>query len=427
MKVRLTPAKLCGSIPAISSKSDAHRLLIAAALSDRETGIICNVLSEDIRATARCLCALGARVDFLADRMLVHPIPRENTAKEVSVTLDCGESGSTLRFLLPVVSALGKNGVFTGGGRLPERPVTELREAMEAHGVRFSEQGVFPISTIGKLGIGTYTLRGDVSSQYVTGLLFALPLLPENSVLRLLPPVESKPYIEMTMATLKRFRIRIFFTGGEFWIPGGQTYKSPGTVSVEGDWSNAAFWLCAGALGKEPLTVRGLSPRSVQGDRNITAALVLFGAKIVRGADSVTVRPDRLHGIKLSAKDIPDLVPVISAVAACAEGRTVIEDCARLRIKESDRMATTTEMLRALGADIRIEGDSLVIDGKPSLTGGTVQAHNDHRIAMTAAVAAVRAEGPVIIEGAEAVAKSYPAFFDDYRKLGGDVRTQEAI
>ena len=170
MKVRLTPVKLCGSIPAISSKSDAHRLLIAAALSDRETEILCNVLSEDIRATARCLAALGAKVAFSENRMRVHPIPRTENAEGAPVTLDCGESGSTLRFLLPVVSALGKNGVFTGGGRLPERPVTELREAMEAHGVHFSEQGVFPISTIGKLGIGTYTLRGDVSSKYVTGI-----------------------------------------------------------------------------------------------------------------------------------------------------------------------------------------------------------------------------------------------------------------
>ena len=421
MKVRLTPVKLCGSILAISSKSDAHRLLIAAALSDRETEILCNVLSEDIRATARCLCALGARVDFLADRMLVHPIPRENTAKEVSVTLDCGESGSTLRFLLPVVSALGKNGVFTGGGRLPERPVTELREAMEAHGVRFSEQGVFPISTIGKLGIGTYTLRGDVSSQYVTGLLFALPLLPENSVLRLLPPVESKPYIEMTMATLRRFRIRIFFTGGEFWIPGGQTYKSPGTVSVEGDWSNAAFFLTAGALGA-PVTVTGLNPDSPQGDKAILDILRRMGAAVETAGESVTVSPGALHGIAQDMADIPDLAPIFSVAAAAARtGETAIQNAARLRLKESDRLAAIHRMLGSLGVSCTETADGLLIPGGQSISGGETSGFGDHRMVMAAAIASVLAETPVTIDGAEAVEKSYPHFFEDFKRLGGMV------
>lgn len=421
MKVRLTPVKLCGSIPAISSKSDAHRLLIAAALSDRETEILCNVLSEDIRATARCLCALGARVDFLADRMLVHPIPRENTAKEVSVTLDCGESGSTLRFLLPVVSALGKNGVFTGGGRLPERPVTELREAMEAHGVRFSKQGVFPISTIGKLGIGTYTLRGDVSSQYVTGLLFALPLLPENSVLRLLPPVESKPYIEMTMATLRRFRIRIFFTGEEFWIPGGQTYKSPGTVSVEGDWSNAAFFLTAGALGA-PITVTGLNLDSPQGDKAILEILRRMGAAVETAGESATVSPGALHGVAQDMADIPDLAPIFSVAAAAARtGETAIQNAARLRLKESDRLAAIHRMLGSLGVSCTETADGLLIPGGQSISGGETSGFGDHRMVMAAAIASVLAETPVTIDGAEAVEKSYPHFFEDFKRLGGMV------
>ena len=421
MKVRLTPVKLCGSIPAISSKSDAHRLLIAAALSDRETEILCNVLSEDIRATARCLCALGARVDFLADRMLVHPIPRENTAKEVSVTLDCGESGSTLRFLLPVVSALGKNGVFTGGGRLPERPVTELREAMEAHGVHFSEKGAFPIHTSGALKAGEYTLRGDVSSQYVTGLLFGLPLLPENSVLRLLPPVESKPYIEMTMATLRRFRIRIFFTGEEFWIPGGQTYKSPGTVSVEGDWSNAAFFLTAGALGA-PVTVTGLNPDSPQGDKAILDILRRMGAAVETAGESATVSPGALHGIAQDMADIPDLAPIFSVAAAAARtGETAIQNAARLRLKESDRLAAIHRMLGSLGVSCTETADGLLIPGGQSISGGETSGFGDHRMVMAAAIASVLAETPVTIDGAEAVEKSYPHFFEDFKRLGGMV------
>ena len=421
MKVRLTPVKLCGSIPAISSKSDAHRLLIAAALSDRETEILCNVLSEDIRATARCLCALGARVDFLADRMLVHPIPRENTAKEVSVTLDCGESGSTLRFLLPVVSALGKNGVFTGGGRLPERPVTELREAMEAHGVRFSKQGVFPISTIGKLGIGTYTLRGDVSSQYVTGLLFALPLLSDDSTLRLLPPVESAPYIEMTLSSLMRFGIEVRREGHTYFIKGNQTYCSPGAVSVEGDWSNAAFFLTAGALGA-PVTVTGLNPDSPQGDKAILDILRRMGAAVETAGESVTVSPGALHGIAQDMADIPDLAPIFSVAAAAARtGETAIQNAARLRLKESDRLAAIHRMLGSLGVSCTETADGLLIPGGQSISGGETSGFGDHRMVMAAAIASVLAETPVTIDGAEAVEKSYPHFFEDFKRLGGMV------
>lgn len=421
MKVRLTPVKLCGSIPAISSKSDAHRLLIAAALSDRETEILCNVLSEDIRATARCLAALGAKVAFSENRMRVHPIPRTENAEGAPVTLDCGESGSTLRFLLPVVSALGKNGVFTGGGRLPQRPITELREAMEAHGVHFSEKGAFPIHTSGALKAGEYTLRGDVSSQYVTGLLFALPLLSDDSTLRLLPPVESKPYIEMTMATLRRFRIRIFFTGEEFWIPGGQTYKSPGTVSVEGDWSNAAFFLTAGALGA-PVTVTGLNPDSPQGDKAILEILRRMGAAVETAGESATVSPGALHGIAQDMADIPDLAPIFSVAAAAARtGETAIQNAARLRLKESDRLAAIHRMLGSLGVSCTETADGLLIPGGQSISGGETSGFGDHRMVMAAAIASVLAETPVTIDGAEAVEKSYPHFFEDFKRLGGMV------
>lgn len=421
MKVRLTPVKLCGSIPAISSKSDAHRLLIAAALSDRETEILCNVLSEDIRATARCLCALGARVDFLADRMLVHPIPRENTAKEVSVTLDCGESGSTLRFLLPVVSALGKNGVFTGGGRLPQRPITELREAMEAHGVHFSEKGAFPIHTSGALKAGEYTLRGDVSSQYVTGLLFALPLLSDDSTLRLLPPVESAPYIEMTLSSLMRFGIEVRREGHTYFIKGNQTYCSPGAVSVEGDWSNAAFFLTAGALGA-PVTVTGLNPDSPQGDKAILDILRRMGAAVETAGESVTVSPGALHGIAQDMADIPDLAPIFSVAAAAARtGETAIQNAARLRLKESDRLAAIHRMLGSLGVSCTETADGLLIPGGQSISGGETSGFGDHRMVMAAAIASVLAETPVTIDGAEAVEKSYPHFFEDFKRLGGMV------
>ncbi len=421
MKVRLTPVKLSGSIPAISSKSDAHRLLIAAALSDRETEIVCNVLSEDIRATARCLAALGAEVEFAGNRMRVHPIPRTENAEEAPVTLNCGESGSTLRFLLPVVSALSKNGKFTGGGRLPERPVTELREAMEAHGVRFSEQGVFPIHTAGTLQAGEYVLRGDVSSQYVTGLLFALPLLSDDSTLRLLPPVESAPYIEMTLSTLTRFGITVRREGHTYFIKGNQTYRSPGVVPVEGDWSNAAFFLTAGALGA-PVTVTGLNLDSPQGDKAILEILRRMGAKVETAGETVTVSPGQLCGIAQDMADIPDLAPIFSVAAAAARtGETAIQNAARLRLKESDRLAAIHRMLGSLGVSCTETADGLLIPGGQSISGGETSGFGDHRMVMAAAIASVLAETPVTIDGAEAVEKSYPHFFEDFKRLGGMV------
>ena len=421
MKVRLTPVKLCGSIPAISSKSDAHRLLIAAALSDRETEILCNVLSEDIRATARCLCALGAEVEFAGNRMRVRPIPRTENAEGAPVTLDCGESGSTLRFLLPVVSALGKNGVFTGGGRLPQRPITELREAMEAHGVHFSEKGAFPIHTSGALKAGEYTLRGDVSSQYVTGLLFALPLLSDDSTLRLLPPVESAPYIEMTLSSLMRFGIEVRREGHTYFIKGNQTYCSPGAVSVEGDWSNAAFFLTAGALGA-PVTVTGLNPDSPQGDKAILDILRRMGAAVETAGESATVSPGALHGIAQDMADIPDLAPIFSVAAAAARtGETAIQNAARLRLKESDRLAAIHRMLGSLGVSCTETADGLLIPGGQSISGGETSGFGDHRMVMAAAIASVLAETPVTIDGAEAVEKSYPHFFEDFKRLGGMV------
>ena len=421
MKVRLTPVKLCGSIPAISSKSDAHRLLIAAALSDRETEILCNVLSEDIRATARCLAALGAKVAFSENRMRVHPIPRTENAEGAPVTLDCGESGSTLRFLLPVVSALGKNGVFTGGGRLPQRPITELREAMEAHGVHFSEKGAFPIHTSGALKAGEYTLRGDVSSQYVTGLLFALPLLSDDSTLRLLPPVESAPYIEMTLSSLMRFGIEVRREGHTYFIKGNQTYRSPGAVSVEGDWSNAAFFLTAGALGA-PVTVTGLNPDSPQGDKAILDILRRMGAVVETAGESATVSPGALHGIAQDMADIPDLAPIFSVAAAAARtGETAIQNAARLRLKESDRLAAIHRMLGSLGVSCTETADGLLIPGGQSISGGETSGFGDHRMVMAAAIASVLAETPVTIDGAEAVEKTYPHFFEDFKRLGGMV------
>lgn len=413
MNVMIQPSALSGTVSAISSKSDAHRILIAAALADAPTEVRCNVLSADIRATADCLCALGAHIEFENGKILVEPI---RVKKDFSV-LDCNESGSTLRFLLPLVSALGINGEFTGRGRLPERPVTDLRQAMEAHGVTFSPNGVFPIHTCGQLTAGKYILKGNVSSQYVTGLLFALPILDGDSTLELLPPVESKAYIQMTLHTLQKFGITVEQSKNIFYIKGKQTYRTPGSITVDGDWSNAAFFLTVGAL-RAPVTVTGIFPDSIQGDKAVLEVLTRMGAEIERQETAVTVSPAPLHGVTVDASDIPDLVPILSVAAAYADGVTEFQNAGRLRIKECDRLSAISEMLTALGIRTEETADTLRVYGG-TVQGGTVQGFNDHRMVMSAAVAASASHGAVAVQGAEAIRKSYPHFFEDFKLLGG--------
>ena len=438
MLARITPAPLAGTVPAIASKSMAHRIIIAAALANGVTNVTCNTTCADIDATVRCLTALGARIERTAEGFSVHPMPKSTEhgllRALAGATLDCGESGSTLRFMLPVSCALGADAEFTGAGRLGERPLAPLSDELIAAGCELEGLGGFPLRTRGRIRPGRFELPGNVSSQYVSGLLLAAPLLGAESQIAVTGTLESKPYVDLTIEVLSLFGIEVATEEGA--TPGGlpltvfrvpaQTYRTPGSVAVEGDWSNAAFWLCAGALGDHAVTVRGVRADSAQGDRAVNAALMLFGARGQRSSQAATIRPDRLRGIDLNAHDIPDLVPVLAAVAACAEGTTHLTGCARLRIKESDRLATTASELRALGADVRAEGDDLVIEGRPRLTGGTVDSHNDHRIAMMAAVAAIRCDGPVYIASAEAVNKSYPDFFDHYRMLGGRVELLDA-
>lgn len=302
MDMKISPGALCGKIAAISSKSDAHRVLIAAALSKEPCEIICNTESKDIKATVSCLCALGANIQRDGKRFWVSPIKNPQNA-----TLDCGESGSTLRFLLPVAAALGIDAVFTGHGRLPYRPLSPLREELIKNGARLSPAGEFPVTASGRLQSGTFALAGNVSSQFVTGLLFALPLLNGDSVIHILPPVESYAYIEMTLSVLRIFGIEVTKQGDSFYIKGNQAYRAPETVTVEGDWSNAAFFLTAGALGGE-VTVTGLNPESLQGDRAIMDILKEMGAAVSVREDSVTVQARPLHGTVIDASNIPDLV-----------------------------------------------------------------------------------------------------------------------
>lgn len=403
---------MTGEIDAIASKSHAHRVLIAASLADKPTELLLNSTSEDIRATAECLKSAGAIITERNLNLTVSPI--DKSAKEA--VFDCGESGSTIRFLMPVAAALGIASVFTGKGRLPERPQAPLLDALAEHGVTVSSEGEFPIKISGQLTSGIFSIAGNISSQYVTGLLFALPLLNGDSEIRLIPPVESKPYIDMTIATLRDFGINITEDGSSYFIKGNQKYISPGKITIDGDWSNGAFYAAFGALSD--IKINGLFTSSVQGDKEIADIFSLMGADVKSTENSIHIRKNSLHGIDVDVKNIPDLVPVIATAAVFAEGQTRIYNAGRLRIKESDRLATVSQIIRAAGGDVEELPDGLIINGgNPIKESFTIDAENDHRLVMAAAVLA--SHSVVTVKNAQSINKSYPAFFEHLKKLGG--------
>ncbi len=419
MDIALTPGVLRGAVSVPSSKSFVHRQLIAAALAQTPCTIAFRGFSQDIAASAACIRALGGGCEHLpaneagTGTLSVTPA----AVPPAGALLNCGESGSTARFFLPVAAALyAARGVpaafsMTGSGRLPGRPMADLCAALCAHGCTVSAQSL-PLAVSGSLCGGDYALPGNVSSQYVTGLLLALPLLPADSVLRLTTPAVSAGYLEITAAVLAQFGVTVnkFDENGlcGWRIPGGQRYAAPAHVAAEGDWSNGAFWLCADAIlkarGHAGVEVRGLNPASVQGDRAVLRAI----AAITAPGDTV-----------LDVDAIPDLVPVLAVLAAAQQKTTTFAGAGRLRIKESDRIATTCALLRALGGSAQEGPDHLTVRGAGSLTGGTVDGAGDHRIVMAAAVASLVCTAPVTVNGAQAADKSYPAFFADWCALGG--------
>lgn len=406
-----------GTIGAIPSKSVAHRMLICAAAADRPTFLRCHATSEDIDATVRCLRALGADITRTEDGFSV--IPTGNTPD--TATLDCGESGSTLRFLLPVTAARGVSSHFVRHGRLPYRPLSPLYEEMMRHGAILpANPETEPLPLAGRITAGEYEVAANVSSQFISGLLMAMPLMEGPSRLHLTGTIESVDYIRITTDAMAKFGAHLALSpdGRTYTVPSGG-YVSPREIAVEGDWSNAAIWLAAGAVGQQPVTVTGVDIHSPQGDRRIVDVIRQFGADVTVDGGAVTVSPAPLHGISLDASQIPDLVPVIAAVAARAEGETVITGIARLRIKESDRVASVTEVLRTLGADITSDETRIVIRGGRPLHGGTVSSFRDHRLVMCAFVASLYAEGDISVTDAQAIAKSYPGFTADIAALGG--------
>ena len=406
MKATIHPSALSGSIEAIASKSQAHRLLICAALADGPTRIRCATLSADIEATAACMRALGAKIEYTDGVFTVEPI----RARPAHAVMDCGESGSTLRFLLPVVCALGIDTDIRMHGRLPDRPLSPLWEELERHGAILSRPKADIIHVAAApLAGGCFTLAANISSQFISGLLFALPLIETECCIRLTGTLESASYLDMTLRALASFGVSASFSESAYTLAAGQRYRSPGEAAVEGDWSNAAFWICADRILGGTLSITGLDPESPQGDR----AAAPVSLRVAAGSAVVDCR------------DIPDLVPVLSVLAAVSPGETRFVNAGRLRIKESDRLAAAAALITALGGEAEELPEGLVLHGKPRLRGGIVDSFNDHRIAMSAAVAALACDGAVILHGAQAVNKSYPAFWDDYRRLGGRVELEE--
>ena len=415
MNQTVLPGPRTGSMRIPASKSQAHRLLICAALGAQPVMLQCDGVSADIAATARCLRALGADItDDGAGTFRIVPIAGEMPAH---ADLFCGESGSTLRFLLPVVGALGADVTFRMEGRLPERPLSPLDAVLTAHGMTIRRDGAL-LHVGGRLRPGAYELPGDVSSQYISGVLMALPRLPGESTLAVTGKLESAGYIAMTEDALRLSGIRLQKQrAGRTPSPAARRRASRRRCHVEGDWSNAAFFLCMGALSPAGVTVTGLASDSPQGDRAVLDVLRRFGADVRETQDAVTVRRGALRGVTIDAAPIPDLIPVLSVVAALADGQTQVVNAARLRLKESDRLESTAAMLRALGAQVEVHDSGLTITGRKMLIGGTVDPQHDHRIAMAAAAAASGSTAPVTVRDCACTDKSYPRFWTDLSAL----------
>ncbi len=417
--VKITPQVLSGTVQAPPSKSFAHRAVIGAFLAKDKCTIKNLHLSADILATLDCTAQLGSKWKY-SKKTETTTIQVGNTPSS-SVLLDCGESGSTLRFFIPIAMTMCDTVQFTGHGRLMERPLDPYFEIFKEKKIDFSlENGVLAIN--GRLTPGIYKIDGSVSSQFITGLLYALPLLEDDSEIKIKGKLTSRAYIDITLDVLKKFGIEIRNENySSFIIKGNQKYKAQ-SYTVEGDFSNAAFWLVAGALGCD-VTCTGLNESSLQGDKAIIKIIESTGASVERiGKDALCAHHTAdMHGITIDADAVPDLVPILAVLFCFCKGTSRIENAGRLRIKESDRLAAITAELSKMGANITEGQDYLEIHGKQILNGAEVSSWNDHRIAMAASIAACRCEGEVSIIGAKkAVTKSYPNFFEDYIMLGGN-------
>ncbi len=418
-QVRINPKILKGTISIPPSKSLCHRGIIAAALSQEESMISNVIFSDDIHATCEGMEKLGARIEDMGNGRL--KIKGNLLDVEESINIDSKESGSTLRFLIPISMLKENTKVFTGRGKLVSRPLESYYKIFDEQGINYStENGNLPLEIQGKLNPGNFEIEGNISSQFITGLLFTLPLLDGDSRIIVNGDLESKGYVDLTLDTLNKFGISIENKNyKEFFIKGNQVYKAR-DYRVEGDFSQAAFWLVAGIIGEE-ITSLDLNIDSLQGDKVIMDIIKRMGGDIEILEDKVITRRSQTNGTIIDASQCPDIVPILTVLAALSEGETRIINAARLRIKESDRLKAISTELNKLGADVVELEDSLLIQGKKMLKGGIVDSWNDHRIAMSLAIASFRCTEEVIITNSDSVSKSYPHFWEDFKKIGGEI------
>lgn len=413
MNVKVVPRKLSGKVDVISSKSLSHRYVIASGLAQGISTIHHVLDSDDLDATKEALSHFG--VTFHSNQIIGHPFVYDGQP------IDCKESGSTLRFMIPLAMLQNEEVTFTGKGRLPDRPLGVYEDIFKTK-ISFPSQKSLPCLVKGPLCGGEYALRGDVSSQFITGLLFALPLVKENSVITWTTPLSSKGYIDLTIDVLKQYGIRINEFHDRFEIDGNQVYQ-PLHTTVEGDFSQAAFWIVAGLLGG-PIALSNLNPTSKQGDAAIISIIKDMGGQINYLSDEkiYQIIPSQTHGITIDLTDIPDLGPILMVLAAFSKGKTHFKAVSRLKMKESDRLDAMYRALTLCGVKMMIQDDEAWIEGQPSIDGNIkLDGASDHRIVMALSIMAIKAKHPITITHAKAIQKSYPTFFNMYQSLGGVV------
>lgn len=421
-KIKISPQILKGEVEIPPSKSMSHRAIIAASLSSGETKINPIILSDDIQATCRAMENLGAIITYSpkSNGMYELLIKGNGHLLVKSNAIECLESGSTLRFLVPFAALVDEPITFTGKGRLGERPLNAYYEIFKAQGVEYqsSDKNALPLTVYGKMKSGHFKVNGSVSSQFITGLLMALPLLEGDSFIEIDGELQSVGYVQMTINLLKTFGIKIDCLEKGYAVKGKQQYISPASYQVEGDFSQAAFWLVAGCLGHS-VTCKGLSLDVSQGDRAIVSLLKSMGASIEVAESEISSCKSSLKGIRLDGSQIPDIIPILCVAASCSQGKTEVFRASRLRIKESDRILSTVTELKKLGVDIEERPDGMLVNGPAKLKGSEVSSWGDHRIAMSLAIASIVTDGEIILENPDVVSKSYPHFWDDFKKLGG--------
>lgn len=418
MNLQISAKKVDGQIEILSSKSELHRMIILACLKKSKTQIFYSgKASEDVNATVDCMRSIGVTIKEENNCFTI--IPPQNLIK-TNVKINVKESGSTLRFLLPVLSALGISYEVKTEGRLSQRPLSPLYELMQENGVTLTENGVYPMSVYGTLLNDEYSIDGGVSSQFITGLLLAFVAKGSGGKLTVTGRFESKPYVDLTVSVMKKMGVDVENDGNTYIV---SKVKKDEEIQIKagGDWSNGAFFACMGAVAGN-ITVTGIDINSKQGDRKVLDILKSMGAKITTTNDSFTLQSAPLSAVDIDATDVPDIIPPLACVLALSSGVSRIYNAGRLKIKESDRIKSVVNMLCAVGAKVEEKEDGMIIEGVTSLNGGLVDGAGDHRIVMSSSILALLSKNPITINGAQAVKKSYPQFFEEIKKLGYSVK-----